>query len=54
MLKFQFHISNAIIIALLIWLFVMLYFLVGVLKHQNIQLKQEIEESQQAYKEKKQ
>jgi len=49
MLKVSFSVSNTVLIALLIGLFVMLYFWVGGLKHQNTKLQQEIEESQQAY-----
>jgi len=51
MLKISFNISNTILIALLIGLFVMLYLWVGGLKHQNTQLQQEMEESQRAYME---
>ncbi|TKJ30083.1 hypothetical protein CEE39_08580 [bacterium (candidate division B38) B3_B38] len=49
MLKVSFSISSTILIALLIGLFVMLYFWVGGLKHQNTRLQQEIEEGQRGY-----
>ena len=51
MLKVSFSISSTILIALLIGLFVMLWFWIGGLKHQNENLQQQIEEGQQAYQE---
>jgi len=51
MLKFQFQLSNTIIIALLIGLGVLLWFWVGGLQHQNEGLQEQIEESQRQYME---